>query len=97
MITDNSPEGGENLVTLRQRANLTQEGLANELHVTHHTVRNWEKGRAEPRLTISQWKALHRALNIKKIEDLPDSLAVIDESKTGLYAAEDSPEYNPEN
>jgi hypothetical protein len=36
-------------------------------------------------------------LNIKKIEDLPDSLAVIDESKTGLYAAEDSPEYNPEN
>lgn len=80
MITEeNSPEEfgeGENLLTLRQRVNLTQEGLADVLHVTHHTVRNWEKGRAEPRLTISQWKALHRALRIKKVDDLPDSFAV---------------------
>ena len=76
---ENSPESfrrDENLVTLRKQAGLTQEGLAKCIGVTHHTIRNWEKNRAEPRLTIWQWKALHKALNIKEIDDLPDSLAV---------------------
>lgn len=60
------------LVALREKVGLTQEALADALGVTDHTVRNWEKGRAEPRLTISQTKILCRVLQCS-LEDLPDS------------------------
>lgn len=60
------------LVVLRERVGLTQEKLAEILEVTDHTVRNWEKGRSEPRLTIKQMKALCRALQCR-LEDLPDT------------------------
>lgn len=59
------------LVPLRERAGLTQEALAQKLGVTDHTVRNWEKGRAEPRLTIRQVKAMCAALKCT-LEELPD-------------------------
>jgi transcriptional regulator with XRE-family HTH domain len=75
---ENSPESfrrEENLVTLRKKAGLTQEGLAARVGVTHHTIRNWEKNRSNARLTIPQFKALYKALNCKEIDDLPDSLA----------------------
>ena len=62
------------LVELREKVGLTQEALATLLGVTDHTVRNWEKGRAEPRLTIKQFKSLCRILGCSA-EDLPDSFA----------------------
>jgi DNA-binding Xre family transcriptional regulator len=39
--------------------------------VTDHTVRNWEKGREEPRLFIWQVKALCDLLQCE-LGDLPD-------------------------
>ncbi|UBF29533.1 helix-turn-helix domain-containing protein [Kovacikia minuta CCNUW1] len=65
---------GSPLVQLRERVGLTQEALALVLGVTDHTVRNWEKGRAEPKLTIRQTKALCQALQCT-LEDLPDTFA----------------------
>ena len=72
-MTDDHVRGSP-LVRLRDRVGLTQEALAAILGVTDHTVRNWEKGRAEPKLTIAQTKALCRALNCS-LEDLPDTFA----------------------
>lgn len=60
------------LVPLREKVGLTQEALAKRLGVTDHTIRNWEKGRAEPRLTIKQIKDLCLALECT-LDDLPDS------------------------
>jgi DNA-binding XRE family transcriptional regulator len=65
---------GSPLVQLRENAGLTQEALAQVLGVTDHTVRNWEKGRAEPKLTIKQMKALCQALQCN-LSDLPDSFS----------------------
>ena len=62
------------LVGLREKAGLTQEALAVELGVTDHTVRNWEKGRAEARLTLRQFKLLCRLLDVSAAE-LPDSFS----------------------
>lgn len=63
---------GSQLVELRQKVGVTQEALAEALGVTDHTVRNWEKGRAEPRLTIRQTKRLCAVLQCS-LEDLPDN------------------------
>lgn len=60
------------LVALRNKAGLTQEALAEALGVTDHTIRNWEKGRSEARLTIPQFKKLLRLLNCSP-EEMPDS------------------------
>ncbi|WOB42985.1 helix-turn-helix transcriptional regulator [Thermoleptolyngbya oregonensis NK1-22] len=62
------------LVELRERAGLTQESLAQLLGVTDHTVRNWEKGRAEAKLTLKQFKALCAALKVSA-DELPDSFS----------------------
>lgn len=71
------------LVQLRENVGLTQEALAIALGVTDHTVRNWEKGRAEPKLTIKQMKALCRALRCT-LDDLPDTFAPSEVSKGEL-------------
>ena len=60
------------LIGLREKAGLTQEALAEALGVTDHTVRNWEKGRSEAKLTVSQFKALCIVLKCDASE-LPDS------------------------
>jgi DNA-binding XRE family transcriptional regulator len=60
------------LVGLRESVGLTQEALAAALGVTDHTVRNWEKGRTEARLTIKQMKILCELLHLE-LKDLPDS------------------------
>ena len=62
-----------NLVMLRQRFNLTQKYMAEALGVTEQTVRNWEQGKAIPRLSIPQTKTLCRLFHCG-IEELPDSL-----------------------
>ncbi|NJR52864.1 MAG: helix-turn-helix transcriptional regulator [Leptolyngbyaceae cyanobacterium CSU_1_3] len=59
------------LVELRKRAGVTQKAVADALGVTDHTVRNWEKGREEPRLFIWQVKALCNLLHCE-LEELPD-------------------------
>ncbi|MDG2614697.1 helix-turn-helix transcriptional regulator [Thermoleptolyngbya sichuanensis XZ-Cy5] len=67
------------LVELRERAGLTQESLAQMLGVTDHTVRNWEKGRAEARLTLKQFKILCAALKVTA-DELPDTFSPGDQS-----------------
>ena len=71
--------GKSPLVLLREKVGLTQEALALLLGVTDHTVRNWEKGRSEPKLTIRQIKALCRALDCS-LDDLPDDFAPINQT-----------------
>ncbi|NET37442.1 MAG: helix-turn-helix transcriptional regulator [Cyanothece sp. SIO1E1] len=63
--------GPQKLLELRLKANKTQEEVAEAVEVRDHTVRNWEKGRSVPRLTIRQVKALCRILDCS-LDDLPD-------------------------
>ncbi|MEQ9001417.1 MAG: helix-turn-helix transcriptional regulator [Coleofasciculus sp. B1-GNL1-01] len=59
------------LKKLRMLQNLTQQELADVLGVTQDTVANWERGRAVPRLTVSQFKTLLAVLKVTP-EELPD-------------------------
>jgi DNA-binding XRE family transcriptional regulator len=59
------------LVELREKAGVTQKDVAEALYVTEHTVRNWEKGRAEAELQLWQVKALCKILRCS-LEELPD-------------------------
>ncbi len=61
---------------LREKVGLTQEAVALALGVTDHTIRNWEKGRAEPRLTIRQVKKLCQLLNCT-LDELPDDFGPV--------------------
>jgi len=58
---------------LRQSRHLTQRQIADALGITVQTVSNWEVGRAEPKLTIRQFKALLKVLDCS-VEELPDGL-----------------------
>ncbi len=62
---------GERLAELRKQAGVTQVALAEALGVTDHTIRNWEKSREEPRLSVWQVKMLCRLLQCS-LNDLPD-------------------------
>ncbi len=42
---------------LRLNAKITQEQLARDIGVAVSTIRRWEKGQAEPTLTVQQMKA----------------------------------------
>ena len=59
-------------MSIRQSLNLTQKDIAQALGVTEQTVRNWEQGKAVPRLTITQTKTLCSLLQMT-IEQIPDS------------------------
>lgn len=61
----------ERFVELRKKAGVTQKKLAAALGVTDHTIRNWEKGREEPRLHIWQVKTICRLCKCG-LDDLPD-------------------------
>jgi transcriptional regulator with XRE-family HTH domain len=61
------------LVRLRRSHGLTQKQIADALGITVQTVSNWEVGRAEPKLTIRQFKALLRVLQCS-VDELPDDL-----------------------
>lgn len=52
----------ESFVTLREQAGLTQDGLADILEVTDHTIRNWEKGRTVPEWTPTETLTVCRVL-----------------------------------
>lgn len=43
---------------LRNNAGLTAQAVAAELDVAESTVRNWDKGRTEPKLKIEQFDKL---------------------------------------
>jgi transcriptional regulator with XRE-family HTH domain len=61
------------LVRLRRVRGLTQKQVADALGITVQTVSNWEVGRAEPKLTIRQFKMLLEVLQCSANE-LPDDL-----------------------
>ncbi|WP_017326998.1 helix-turn-helix transcriptional regulator [Synechococcus sp. PCC 7336] len=71
---------------LRRIRFLTQEQLSKALGVSETTIRNWEKGRAVPRLTIRQVKELCRVLDVS-LDQLPDDFGP-QLLQPGLKAAE---------
>ncbi len=50
------------LAAARVNANMTQEDVAREIHVSKQTVVNWEKGNSEP--SISQSRSLSNLYNM---------------------------------
>ena len=58
---------------LRLSVKLSQEQLARDIGVAVSTIRRWEKGQAEPTMTVAQMKAFCVAVQ-QRFEDLPDSL-----------------------
>ena len=50
------------LAAARVNAEMTQEDVAREMHVSKNTVVNWEKGKLEP--TISQSRELSKLYNM---------------------------------
>ncbi len=62
------------LKTLREKAGLSQEGLARLIGVSSKTVSNWERGISIASLTIPQVKALCQSLGVT-LEELPDDFS----------------------
>ena len=58
---------------LRLKAQLSQEQLAGNIGVAISTIRRWEKGQAEPTMTVHQMKAFCETLEIT-LDQLPNSL-----------------------
>ncbi len=58
---------------LRLKAKLTQEQLARDMGVAVSTIRRWEKGQAEPTMTVSQMKSFCNSVQIT-LDELPNSL-----------------------
>ncbi|MEY2858808.1 MAG: hypothetical protein RLZZ74_3121 [Cyanobacteriota bacterium] len=67
---------------LRLNVKLSQEQLAREIGVAVSTIRRWEKGQAEPTMTVSQMKEFCKAVK-KNFDELPNSLLPSDISKNG--------------
>ena len=66
---------------LRLNVKLSQEQLAREIGVAVSTIRRWEKGQAEPTMTVAQMKDFCKAVK-KNFEDLPNSLLPSDTSQS---------------
>lgn len=58
---------------LRLTAQLSQEQLARDIGVAVSTIRRWEKGQAEPTMTVLQMKSFCQAVN-QTLDELPQSL-----------------------
>ena len=58
---------------LRLEAGLSQDDLVRLMGVANSTIRRWERGEAEPTMTVAQMKAFCKAVN-KSLDELPDSL-----------------------
>ena len=58
---------------LRLNAKITQEQLARDIGVAVSTIRRWEKGQAEPTLTVQQMKAFCQTVQTS-LNQLPNSL-----------------------
>ncbi|MCL1474414.1 helix-turn-helix transcriptional regulator [Argonema antarcticum] len=68
------------LVQLRKKVGLSQKDLAEAVGVTEDTIANWENGRRQPRLYLSQFKKLCQALQIE-VEEVPDDLGPLTNEK----------------
>lgn len=66
---------------LRLNVKLSQEQLAREIGVAVSTIRRWEKGQAEPTMTVAQMKEFCRAVK-QSFEELPNSLLPPNGSKS---------------
>lgn len=58
---------------LRLQADLSQEQLAHKIGVAVSTIRRWEKGQAEPTMTLLQTKRFCQAVQ-RDFHELPNSL-----------------------
>ena len=74
MSKKDTPNLESRFVSLRINAGLTQKEIADALGVTEQTVRNWERGKIEARLTLAQTKLLCKLLG-KSLDELPDSFS----------------------
>ena len=63
---------------LRLKVGLSQEGLARKMGVAVSTVRRWDKGEAEPHMTLGQMKKFCQAVRID-FEVLPNKLGTTDD------------------
>ena len=67
---------------LRLSVKLSQEQLAREIGVAVSTIRRWEKGQAEPTMTVAQMREFCKAVQ-KKFEELPNSLLPVETTNSG--------------
>ena len=74
MSGKDTPNMESKFVSIRIEAGLTQRAIAEALGVTEQAVRNWERGKNEPRLTIKQTKLLCKMLNLT-LDEMPDSFS----------------------
>ncbi len=58
---------------LRLAAGLSQEDLVRLTGLSGSSISRWERGLAEPTMTVYQMKAFCKAVN-KTLDELPDSL-----------------------
>ena len=70
---DKAQETNSPFKRLRLNGRLTQEELAREIGVAVSTIRRWEKGQAEPTMTVAQMKKFCDAVK-QTFEELPESL-----------------------
>ena len=70
---DKAQETNSPFKRLRLKAKLSQEALAREIGVAVSTIRRWEKGTAEPTMTVAQMRNFCNAVK-QNFEELPESL-----------------------
>jgi len=79
MVNDQDWNSNPNLPTLKQvreRLGMTQEQFAQELGITGRTIRNYERGAHQLKLSLGQFKRLKELLEQAgmSINDLPDDI-----------------------
>lgn len=70
---DKAQETNSPFKRFRLNAKLSQEELARDIGVAVSTIRRWEKGQAEPTMTVNQMKNFCQAVK-QNFEELPESL-----------------------
>ena len=76
-MSKDTPNMESKFVSLRLEAGLTQKAIAEALGVTEQAVRNWERGKNEPRFTIQQMKLLCKMLG-RSLDEMPESFSTSD-------------------
>jgi DNA-binding XRE family transcriptional regulator len=65
---------------LREEAGLTQEQLAYSLKKAASTIRRWEAGGEEPKMTRAEWADYCKVIG-KSFDELPPLLGILTESQ----------------
>jgi len=71
--TNQAQETNSPFKRFRLNAKLSQEQLARDIGVAVSTIRRWEKGQAEPTMTVAQMKRFCQVIK-HNFEELPESL-----------------------